>query len=91
VFNTVGSISAAEKYLVQPHGQPGEFDLRPRQGHLHGPSLETAGLVKYENWDQDFDGHHRDLTTRGAYGNDNSSPGWRPLLLERKPVAVLGY
>jgi hypothetical protein len=85
VFNTVGSMSEAEKYLVQPFGQLGEFDLRPRQGHLHGLLLEIAGPSKYENWHQDFDGHHRDLTIRGAYGTDNLSPGWRPLL-ERKPV-----
>ena len=85
VFNTVGRMSDAEKYLVQPHGQPGEFDLRPRQGRLHGQPLEIDGLNKYGNWYQDFDGHHRDSTTRGAYCSDNLSPGWRPLL-ERKPV-----
>jgi hypothetical protein len=85
VFNTVGSMSNAEKYLVQPHGQLGELDLRPRQGRLHGPPLEIAGLSRYENWRQDFDGYHRDLTIRGAYGTDNSSSRWRPLL-ERKSV-----
>jgi hypothetical protein len=90
VLNTVGSSSDAEKYLVQPHGQLGEFDLRPRQGRLHGQPLDTSRQGRYENWWRDFDGHHRDLTIRGAYGNDNSSSGWRPLL-ERKPVVVPGY
>jgi hypothetical protein len=90
VFNALGSMGDAEKYLVKPHGQPDEFNLRPRQGRLQGPPLEMAGLSRYENWNQDFDGYHRDLTIRGAYGTDNSSPGWRPLL-ERKPVAVPGY
>lgn len=87
VFNTVGSMGDAEKYLVQPHGQPGKFDLRPRQGRLHGQPLDTSRLGRYENWRRDFDGYQRDLTMRGAYGNDNSSHGWRPLL-ERKPVTV---
>lgn len=87
VFNTVGSMSDAEKYLVQPHGQPGEFDLRPRQGRLHGPPLDTSRPGRYENWRRDFDGHDHDLTIRGAYSTDNSGPGWRPQL-ERKPVTV---
>ena len=85
MFNTVGSMSDAEKYLVQPHGRLGEFDLRPRQGLLHGHLLDPSRPGRYGNWRRDFDGHHRNLTTRGAYGNDNSSPGWHPLL-ERKPV-----
>jgi len=90
VYNTVGQISDAEKFLVRPRGRLGEFDLRPRQGRLHGPPLEMAGLSRYENWRQDFDGNHRDLTIRGAYGTDNSSSGWQPLI-ERKPVIEQGH
>jgi hypothetical protein len=88
--NTAGRLSDAVKFLVQPQGQPGEFDLRPQQGRLHGPPLEMVGLGRYENWRRDFDGYRRDLTTRGAYGSDNSSSGWRPLL-ERKPATEPGH
>ena len=90
VFNTVGSMSDAEKYLVQPDGELGEFDLRPRKGFFHGPPLKTSGLSRYGNWRQDFDGYHRDLTIRGAYGTDNLSSAWRPSL-ERKPVTGPGH
>jgi len=89
VYNTVGQLNDAVMFLQQPSGRLGELDLRPRQGRLQGPPIEIDGLSKYENWHRDFDGDQHDLTTRGAYGTDNTSPGWRPLL-ERKPVAVPG-
>lgn len=85
LHNTVGQLSDAARFLVQPTGRLGEFDLRPLQGRLRGPPLEINRLGMYENWNRDFDGHHRDLTTTGAYGTDNPAPGWRPLL-ERKPA-----
>ena len=43
---------------------PGEFDLRPRQGRLHGQSPEIVGLSGYGGWYQDFDGYPRDLRIR---------------------------
>lgn len=82
--NTVGQMSDAAAYLVQPFGQPGELDLRPRQGRLQGSPPEITGLDRYEDWRLDFDGQYRDLAMRGAYGSLHPVPGWRPRL-ERKP------
>jgi hypothetical protein len=87
--NFTGKPVDAAQSLLQPQGQPGELDLHPRQDQLQGNTVETTGLRNYGNWLQDFDGNPRDLTYRGAYGTDQSSPGWNPAL-EIKPAAEAG-
>jgi hypothetical protein len=78
--NTLGRLSDAVELLLQPAGQIGELDLRPRPERLQGPALALTRLNRYANWQRDFDGCQRDLTVRGAYGGDTSCPRWRPAL-----------
>ena len=85
INNTVALMNDAQKFLIQPSGKPGELDLQPRRNRLRGKPLQTSRLAKYENWNRDFNGFHRDATMRGAYGNRNSIKGWRPRL-ELKPA-----
>jgi hypothetical protein len=80
LHNTLGRLSDAVELLVQPAGQIGELDLRPRPDRLQGTALALTWLSRYANWQRDFDGCHRDLKVRGAYGGDTLCPRWRPAL-----------
>jgi hypothetical protein len=87
--NVTDVFTAAESYLANPFGPPGQLDLFPKPGKVYGLALITDSFSgQFTNWDLDFNGTLRDWGFRGAYSGEGINPGWLPTL-ERKPFNQL--
>lgn len=76
--NVTDSFPAADKYLVNPAGEPGAFDPFPKPGALTGKPIDIPALRHFTEAALDFNGRPHDPGDRGAYSGASKNPGWLP-------------